>query len=138
MRQHSIVGALVYNVAFATGAQVHAVLRENRLSNNTTGFRVVSEGGADNAEEKVVAHGNIAEQNRLGLLLVGGLDTLPTGVSLGANGSRLRFTSVGDAIWNNVGSGGVLVAGGFRRKRRVPPAPRITMTSECSFSGPAS
>ncbi|HJY82409.1 MAG TPA: hypothetical protein VKK81_15180 [Candidatus Binatia bacterium] len=51
----------------------------------------------------------------MGLVLFGRQDELPFGLPQGSNSDRLRFTSVGDAIWNNVGSGGVFAIGGFRR-----------------------
>src|SRR5262245_53821872 len=115
MRQHSFGGAFILNFASAMDARVDALVRHNRFYNNNAGLVVTSGAAADNGEAKVVSQGNIAEQNRLGFSLVGGNDSLLVGLPQGSNGARLHFTSVGDAIWNNVGSGGVLAAGGVRR-----------------------
>ena len=115
VRQHSVAGAIILNFALATDARVNALVRYNRFYNNNVGLFVLSGAAADNGEAEVVSEGNIAEQNRLGLALFGGQDDLPFGLPQGNNSGQLRFTSVGDAIWNNVGSGGVVAIGGFRR-----------------------
>ncbi|MGE4092252.1 MAG: hypothetical protein AB7G75_15555 [Candidatus Binatia bacterium] len=122
VRQHSVVGAFIFNLISAMDARVHALLHHNRFYNNSIGLSVISGDAADNAEVEVVSQGNIAEQNQLGFYLIGGQDALPIGLPQGGNGGRLRFTSVADAIWNNVGVGGVFAAGAVRRGSLAEPS----------------
>ena len=114
VRQHSVGGAFILNFALAMDARVDALVRHNRFYNNPAGLVVVSGAAADNGAAEVVSQGNIAEQNQVGLFLAGGQDALRLGLPQGGNNGQLRFTSDGDAIWNNVGSGGVFAAGGYR------------------------
>jgi len=93
------------------------VARNNLLYSNRVGLFVVGE-GTTNVNSHVLSMRNVYRQNEVGLTMHAGRDGFP-GQPLGGNGSSVHFTSVDDAILDNVGmlalglGGGVVALGGL-------------------------
>ncbi len=107
---------ILFTNTLATGARWHGSIRHNRLTNPKTGNGMALNAagfGCDDGQVSVESEGNIFEGNGTGVLVNGGKDTgaiLPQSAT-GANGNRTEWISRGDAIWNNVGRGGIVTNG---------------------------
>lgn len=109
------VGIFSFGIQVQNGSVSNATwtvqLRHNRVYGNRFGLFVVA-ASSTNAEESILSENNIYEKNAVGVVLHGGRDSTATGSPSGSNDGRLRFDSVGDAIWNNSGNSGPLGTGG--------------------------
>jgi hypothetical protein len=100
------------------GARWDGLVRHNRCYDGMVGLFLETH-SSDECEIDVLSQGNIYEANAIGVFIWGGADntddtcvvTEPVFVN-GANGNATRFTSIGDAIWNNNDPQGVFFDAG--------------------------
>ena len=120
-------GVQIVHISPSTNSSWDAIVRNNLVYANRVGLFVAGE-GSTNVTSHVLSMRNVYRQNELGLGIHVGRDAFSAGGTEGGNANNTHFTSVGDAILDNIGtsgsglSGGVVAIAGFITDARATPS----------------